>query len=364
MAQPHWVKANFHAHAASDLARDDGAESPKVLHEAVRARGFAFSVHSLHSTVNTSAQAAAQYRAQADKEAHLGLAGITTLLGEELTVQPGPRWQRRTSVLGREAPGNLDHVTVFGNQEYIPNLTPLAEACTRAHDDGGLCLVNHPGPGPMMWEDGWWEAACAKAKPAPLVDGLEVYNGQAVTGIGLDFEERYREATAYRGLGLKLAAVSGTDTHGPHSVERARSRLTNAAGGAGRLLRMFLPGSGDARPELDVATLVLADSNAIADVVAALKVRRTVATFAMGELTVELPGLGEVKHTAEVALAATFSRKLAEVTLYEEGVAVKTWNDVDRIAWNEHLSGPAAFVIGARDGQGRLLTSAIWYEPK
>ena len=47
-----WVRANFHAHAASDILGDDGAERPADLHQALRAHGFDFSVHTPHSTVN------------------------------------------------------------------------------------------------------------------------------------------------------------------------------------------------------------------------------------------------------------------------------------------------------------------------
>jgi hypothetical protein len=57
------------------------------------------------------------------------------------------------------------------------------------------------------------------------------------------------------------------------------------------------------------------------------------------------------------------SRKLAEVTLYREGVAVQTWRDVDVVEWHETIRAPAAYVFAARDGNGRMMTSAIWYEP-
>ena len=33
-----WMRANFHAHSAHDLLRDDGAESPQALHRAFRER--------------------------------------------------------------------------------------------------------------------------------------------------------------------------------------------------------------------------------------------------------------------------------------------------------------------------------------
>ncbi len=357
-AAPHWIKANFHAHGARDQLRDDGTETPLELHKALRAYGFDFSVHSAHSSINTGPDAAAQFRAQSASEAALVVPGLTALLGEELTVAPGPNYQSRTRMLGRDAPGNLDHMSVFGMKELIPNRTPMAEACRRAHQDGGVCLVNHPGPGTMMWEEGLWEAPENRA----LVDGLEVYNGQALTAVGIDFEGRYREATSYGGLGLHFAAVTGADTHGPKSVERARGKLAGL-GTAGKLLKLVLPVVAGTRGELACATLVKAESASLADVVAALKQRRTVALYEMKDLTVELSGLGEVKKSGDVALKLTLSRKVGEVTLYREGTAVQTWQDVDHVEWKETVSRPTAYVFGARDGAGRMLTSAVWYEP-
>jgi hypothetical protein len=92
-------------------------------------------------------------------------------------------------------------------------------------------------------------------------------------------------------------------------------------------------------------------------------VRRTVAVYALPKLTVAVDGLGEVRRTREVHVAMKLSRKLAEVTLYREGTLVQTWNDVDSVEWSETIGAPAAYVFGARDGSGRLMTSAIWYEP-
>jgi hypothetical protein len=356
---PRWVKANFHAHGAKSELRDDGTETPQQLHQALRDHGFDFSVHTPHTSVNTGADAAAQFRAQRETEAKIAIPGLTVVLGEELTVAPGPNYLRRTKVLGRDAPGNLNHVTVFGMKEFIPNGTKVADACQRAHADGGVCLVAHPGPGPMMWEEGLWESPASRA----LVDGLEVYNGQALSAVGIDFEPRYREVTAYSGLGLHLAAVTGADTHGPRSVERARGKLAGL-GAAGKLLRLVMPAPSDPRGELECATLVKAESASPADVIAGLKARRTVAVFAANGLTAELPGLGEIKRTGDVALRLTLSRKVSEVTLYREGTAVRSWQDVDHVEWNETVSQPTAYVFSARDGATRLLTSAVWYEPK
>ena len=355
-----WLRANFHAHTAAGQVEDDGSESAAELHRAVRAAGFDVSVHSPHCSAPPAADDAAHFAAARAEEAALAVPGLTIALGQELTVADGPRYARRTTVLGRPAPGNLNHLTILGNRELLPfrTLTP-AEACARVHRDGGICIVNHPGPGPMMWEEGYWEGTRQRG----LIDALEVYNGQALSAVGIDFESRYREATAYRGLGLKIAATTGADTHGPRSVARAQARLAGLAGGASKLVRMMMPQSASARPELDAATLLLADGTRLEDVLAAVKARRTVATFALPGLRVTLDGLGELRRTREVKLALSLSRRLAEVTLYREGVAVQTWHDVATVEWAETIRAPAAYLFAARDGVGRMMTSAVWFEP-
>jgi hypothetical protein len=354
------VRANFHAHAANDSVADDGSESPAELHEALRERGFDFSLHSPHSTVNTGPDAEDNFQEQRAEEATLRVPGLTIAVGEELTVANGPPYQSRMQVLGRSAPGNLNHLTVLGMKQLIPTGTPLGVACDRVHRDGGLCIVNHAGPGPMMWEQGLWEAREHRDK----IDALEVYNGQALSAIGIDFENRYREATAYSGLGLHIAATTGADTHGPKSVERARARVAGL-GAAGRLLHVMMgrPNVADERPELEAATLVLARSSSEPDVIAAVKARRTVAVYAMRELEIECAGLGEVHHSRDVKLRFKVPRKLAEVTLYREGLPVRSWQNVNEVNWQETVTRPTAYVFGARDGAGRLTTSAIWYEP-
>ncbi|HEX6837333.1 MAG TPA: hypothetical protein VF334_12215 [Polyangia bacterium] len=361
-ADRRWVRANFHAHCAAEHVEDDGSESAAELHRAVRAAGFDVSVHSPHSNSATR-DAEARFQAQRAEEAKLDVPGLSIAVGEELTVVDGPHFARRTTVLGRPAPGNLNHMTLIGNAHLVAfrTVTP-AEACDRVHADGGICIVNHPGPGPMMWEEGYWETPQNRAR----IDALEVYNGTALATVGIDFEIRYREATAYRGLGIKIAATTGADTHGPRSVARAQAHLASIAGNAGgKLLQLLLPQATTARPELGAATLVDIDDrgDAVAATIAAVKARRTVATWALPGLHVDVDGLGEVRHSRDVKLAMKLSRKLAEVTLYREGVAVKTWHDVDAVTWSETIAKPAAYVFGARDGGGKLMTSAIWYEP-
>jgi hypothetical protein len=377
-AERRWLRANFHGHASAGHVDDDGTESPADLHKAMRAAGFDWSLHTPHCVTDVGADAGQHFAEQRAAEAALKLPGLTVATGQELSVVDGPKYSRHTKVLGRSTPGNLNHLSIVGNKTLLPYrvLSP-AEACERAHQDGGICIVNHPGPGPMMWEEGYWEAP----KNRSGVDAIEVYNGQALAAVGIDFESRYREATAYRGLGLKIAATTGADTHGPKSVARAQSKVASFAGPARSLLKMVLPQGESARPELDAATLVQVDVPATASsaaagaasasearamtaaVIAAVKARRTVAVNALPGIAVSVDGLGEVRRTGTVKLSMRLSRKLAEVTLYREGTPVQTWHDSDAVEWSETITAPAAYVFGAKDGAGRLLTSAIWYEP-
>src|SRR5262249_43279126 len=156
---------------------------------------------------------------------------------------------------------------------------------------------------------------------------------------------------------------TGADTHGPDSYARSRAQL-GGMGPATKLLSLVLPDPHSERPELDAATLVLTLGRSERDVIDALKARRTVAVWALPNLRLECVGLGEVKRSSDVGLKLTLSRKVQEVTLYKEGVPLRRWTEVSEVAWTEHIDRPAAYVFGVRDGHGRLLTSAIWYQPK
>jgi hypothetical protein len=297
-------------------------------------------------------------RARASEE-RLTRPGFTVAVGQELTVAPGPRFQRESRVLGHWAPGNLDHVSLVGAERFVPTGTPLLRACAIAHAAGGLCIVNHPGPGPMMWEEGLWEAPANRR----AIDALEVYNGQALAATGIDFAVRYREATSYRGLGLKIAAVTGADTHGPSSAERARSRLAGL-GAAGQLLGMMAPPTAPAgRPELEVATLIAAPEPSLGAIEQAVRARRTVATFRLADLAPDCPGLGEVRPRGDVKLHLGLGRRVDAVTLYREGEPVRSWQDVASVDFAETIDRPAAYVFEVRDGFGRATLSAIWFEP-
>lgn len=357
-AAPRWIRANLHGHCVNDRLRDDGDEAPLHLHQAVRDRGADFSLHTPHSSMNHGVTGAEPLRAQREAEVHLHVPGLTIAVGQELTVRDGPNYKTRLRVLGRDVPGHLNHLTVLGAAEFYPSELPLSEVCDRIHRAGGVCIVNHPGPGPLMWEEGLWELPENRGK----VDGIEVYNGQALASVGIDFESRYREATAYKGLGMRVAAIASADTHGPAAVDRVR-RLLLGVEGAGKFLGFLAPPPTKPRPDLDAMTLLGASGASQADVIAAIRARRTVATYGMRDLSFDLPGLGEVRHGAEVELRLRLSRKVASITLYREGEPVHTWSDTAAVEWRERVKRPTAYVFGGRDGLERFMTSALWQEP-
>ncbi len=351
-------RANFHGHSGKEEMKDDGDESSSQLHRAMQQRGIQFSVHSIHSVFNTSPSMFEQFQKQLSKEQRNRVPGLLSVLGEELTVAKGPKFKRKHSLFGFPAPGNLNHITLLGIRRFLANETPLKEACKKAHADGGVCIVNHPGPGPMMWEEDLWEAK----EHRMLIDGLEVYNGMALAGFGKHFEQRYLEATAYSGLGMHIAALGSADTHGPDCVRKARNRLGKLESWAERL--GYIPSSPSRpRPELDALTLLDMKELSLPNVILALKERRTIAVYNMPSLHVEFPQLGQVLHTNQVLLQILFSQIVERIELYREGELIKTWEQTDHADFQEVLSSKAAYVFVARAGTGRLTTSAVWYEP-
>ena len=184
---------------------------------------------------------------------------------------------------------------------------------------------------------------------------------------GRDFESRYLEATAYHRLGLHIAAVTGTDSHGEKSLEHASVNLHRSWLVSRVLAFLRPPRPAIERPELDAATLVLAPSASATDVLAAIRARRTIATFRFPAQPLACPHLGQVVRSQHAIVALRLSRPVARIVLYREGDPVRVWRDAESVEFEEELRRPAAYVFGATDDSsgenGRLLTSAIWYEP-
>lgn len=347
---PSWVRVNFHSHAGdgTPFAGDDGELSPKALHRSFHAVGVDFNVHTPHSSRNRMPEAAAWFIRQAAHEAKFP----GTALGEELTVARGSAYLRWTKIEGVEVPGNLNHLGLVGIRRFVPDETPFDRACDAAHRDGGICIVFHPGPGRVFWEPGLWERPGHRER----IDALEVYNGLAMAGGGVNFEERYREAIAYRGLALKIAAVSGADTHGPHELVQIRRRL-------GVLARFALPAANGKLSEREAVTLVAALQPKLAPILAAVRARTTVATFGLKDLEIACDALGAVRRTGDVALGLRLNRPVERVRLWREGNLRREWRDVQEVRFQEKITVYSSYSFSIKDDGRRAQTSGIWYEP-
>lgn len=347
---PHWITANFHSHAGhgTPFIGDDGELSPKALHLSFRATGVDFNVHTPHSDRNKGPDAADLFVRQAAHEAKFP----GTALGEELTVARGPAYLRWTKIAGVQIPGNMNHLGLVGIRRFVSDETPLDRACEAAHRDGGICIVFHPGPGRVFWEPGLWERPGNREH----IDALEVYNGLAMAATGIDFEERYREAIAYKGLRLKIAAVSGADTHGPHELFQIRRRL-------GALVRFMPPAADGKLSEREAVTLVAAREPRLPLILAAVRARRTIATFGLKDLRVACDALGTVHRSRQVAIRLHLDRPVDQVRLWREGIIIREWRDVQEVLFKEEINAPASYSFSIVENGRRAQTSGIWYEP-
>jgi hypothetical protein len=346
---PRWIRVNLHAHTAdrTPFIGDDGYLTPAALHRDMAQAGVQLSVHTPHSTRNHDPDAPRLFERQALVEQRLAGAA----LGEELTVASGPRFLPWKRVAGVQIPGTLNHLGLVGIRRFVADGTPLQDACDAAHGEGGVCIVFHPGPGPLMWEPGLWERPGNRER----VDAIEVYNGLALSSAGVHFEERYRQAIAYAGLGMRAAAVAGADVHGPGEPARTRRRL-------GMLALLPLP-PGERLAERAAVTLAAARDARLSSVLDAIRARRTVATFGLANLSLECPDLGQVRRTASVDLLLRLGRPVERVRLWREGRPWAEWSYTREARYRTHLFAPASFSFTVEDGPARAQTSGIWYEP-
>lgn len=361
----HWIKANFHAHGNSDLIDNDGTETPMQLHQALQKQGIDFSAHTIHSSRNMQSKRAQKaFRLQREKEDALVIKGLVHMVGEELTVAPGPNYKKEHHVLGAVLPGNLNHVSLIGNAGFVPDETSLSAACQQVHQQKGICIVNHPGfrsgagPRPMMWEEGLWESP----KNRGDVDALEVYNGMAMGTLGVDFENRYLEATSYRGLGMHIAATASADTHGPESVKNILQRIGHLTELA-QFFGVAASHSDHPRPELQAMTWLAAPTAELSAVIHALKQRKTIAVYALASMKLEFPQLGQVYKTDQVQLDVQFENPVTELLLYKNGVVWKRWYAETQVHVDDEVLENTAYVFVGRRGEGKFTTSAVWFEP-
>lgn len=310
---------DIHSHTKpTDFLKDDGKESLASQASRYSDAGYQAIFHTPHSDYTTDP---ARWLREQDYEEN-GNWDLSRYLGEEVTVEKGPNWK----VLGGR--GNNDHLGVIGQNAFIPNVLPMKAASERAHATGGLVSLNHPGPGPGMWEPGYWMRPGIHDR----LDAIEVCNGQLMHFAPIDSFGTYLMAVSYGKWGLKVAAVGGTDSH-----------------------------NGEDAPQ--VATLVVAPDGSERVIVEAIRRRKTYAVYKLLDLRMHCAQLGQTIYTGDVNLRLECSRPVEKIQLLREGRTIRTWENGSVAEFTETLSENAAYVWRIYDRGGRAYSSAIWYEP-
>ncbi len=314
---------DFHSHTErGPHLHDDGKEPLDKQAERLKRVGFDVVFHTPHSDRNEDP---ALWKRQREHELK-GDWALKRYLGEELTVEKGPNW----AVL--MARPNNDHLGVVGHDEWITHALPLKAACEWAHAMGGTVTVNHPGPGPSLWEAGYWERPGLRDR----IDAIEVCNGRLMHSVPLHSFQLYLRAVSYRGWGLKIAALGGTDSHSARESENAQ-----------------------------VGTLVMAPEPTERAIVEAVRQRRTFVLYRLLDLRLRCDQLGKVIRSSDVALELVCSRKVSRISLLREGTEIKSWVNADRAVFKERISDNAAYawrIVDGKSGKRRAFSSAIWYE--
>jgi len=322
-----WWKVNTHAHAVSGgvyTTRDDGLLPVNYWLDRYAIKGYDLLFFTPHSFKNRGAAGEARWVATRDalpKEK----SSMTLALGAEVGVPKGPAWRRfeKADYIGN-VHTHLNHIVVLGATKWIDPGLGAREVVEHAHATGGVAILAHP----EIWEPGYWEAP----ESGLALDGLEVYNGLLMSVTDRDNAPLYRRAVSYAGLGMKLAAIGGSDTH--------KKKATASA-----------------------ATWFAAPAPEAALFVEAVRAHRTFATHDFDDLRVECEGMGEVRHTANVELEIRLDRVVDSIVLWRDEEVAWTWVNVAEADFSEKISTAAAYSWEVRDGDGRGYSSAIWYEP-
>lgn len=324
-----WVRANLHSHALKGTCGvgDDGRSPPLVMHEVYERLGYDFSVHTPHSNRNAGRRAPESWLSLKEYEESEADSSLTIgrCLGLELSVAHGPNLRRFSHRrYGRGVGRTINHALVLGSDELVPHLTDLKAAAEMAHVFGGIFWPTHP----VIWEDDYWD------RPAHVdkLDALEIYNGIVLVKTGETEEEVFRHAVAYSGLHARLAAVSGTDSHGLAWAK-------------------------------EVVTFVRTTSNDAEGVIEGIRARRTFTTRGLFDLDVGYPQLGRVIRSAEVALDLSLNRPVERIELWRELDRVQTWSGAQQVRWRETIDDGAAYTFKLVDGDEFGYTSPVWYEP-
>ena len=215
-----WYRGDLHLHTV----HSDGNYEPDELAATARSAGLDFMVSTEHNT-NTANQAWGACRTE----------GLLVIAGEEVTTRHG-HWL----AVGLPPRGWIDW-------RYAPRDGVHGRFAAQVRADGGMVVAAHPAvplPG-SAWEFGFTD-----------VDALEVWNG--VWNVDDELSLRIWHRLLRRGQ--RIAAVGGSDSHGPRqrvgspqTVVRAVELSTPAVIEGLRHGRSYLAESSDVTLELTAA---------------------------------------------------------------------------------------------------------------
>ena len=330
-----WIKFDHHTHLKSGpFFGGDGTSTLAEQQAAFSRAGYDLVVNAPHSDFGRDASATANWLRQKQHEEGCFSSGKPLrVLGEELTVERGPGYSdgRLTRFLG--LPANREHLGLFGISDFIPHLTPMKAACEWTHLLGGVAILNHVGPGPGMWEPGYWD----RAGLADKLDGMEAYNDRATERGMVAFDHVYRHAISYRGLALKFAALGATDNHG-------------------------------LKDPIGACTMALVrqskECSLLETVVEAVRARRTIAVSSFPRLEVQCAHLGEIVRTNVAQLSLRLPMAVEQITLFRETEPSRTWTNASIAEVSLELAENTAFSWLIQDKGRHACTSGIWFEPK
>lgn len=310
---------DIHSHTSeTEFLKDDGNEPVPAQSARYLKFGYQTIFHTPHSDYTTDP---ARWQSEHDYEEN-GNWGLSRYLGEEVRVEPGPKWQ---VVNGLK---NNDHLGVIGQNAFIADSLPFKAVCERAHTSGGLVSLNHPGPAPAMWEAGYWTQPAIHDK----LDAIEVFNGQLMHFLPVDSLGTYFMAVNYGKWGLKVAAVGGTDSH-------------------------------KSEDDPQVATLVVAPDGSERSIVEAIRRRNTYAVFKLLDLRMYCAQLGQTIYSGDVNLKIETSRPVEKIELVREGRRAQLWENASSAEFTGTITENTTYLWRIFDGDGRAYSSAIWYEP-
>jgi predicted metal-dependent phosphoesterase TrpH len=225
-----WYRGDLHLHTV----HSDGRYEPLEMLAAAGAAGLDFIVSTEHNTSSANRSWAACRGAD-----------LLVIAGEEVTTRHG-HWL----AVGLPPDGWVDW-------RYAPRDGAFPEFAAQVKTGGGVVVAAHPAvplPG-SAWEFGYRD-----------VDAIEVWNGRW----NVDDEVSLRIWNRLLRRGRRIAAVGGSDSHGPHqrigtpqTVAHARELSTPAILDALRHGRSYLAESSDVSLRL-TATCPAVDADMIA----------------------------------------------------------------------------------------------------